>query len=115
MKFIAERRDDPTGRSVILGADPEFILRRRRSGRIVAANRYFPYRGSVGHDRLYARFLRGRPLAELRPAPASEPEELFPAYPPGHSQSDGQNGKPGRVHGGQSALCALSHRRAHPL
>ncbi len=77
MKFIAERRDDPTGRSVILGADPEFILRRRRSGRIVAANRYFPYRGSVGHDRLYARFLRGRPLAELRPAPASEPEELF--------------------------------------
>ena len=77
MKFIAERRDDPTGRSVILGADPEFILRRRRSGRIVAANRYFPYRGSVGHDRLYARFLRGRPLAELRPSPASEPEELF--------------------------------------
>lgn len=77
MKFIAERRDDPTGRTVVLGADPEFILRRRRTGRIVAANRYFPYRGSVGHDRLYARFLRGRPLAELRPAPSSEPEELF--------------------------------------
>lgn len=76
-QFIDERRYDPTGRTIVLGADPEFILRSRRTGRLVTANRFFPYRGLVGHDRLHARFLRGRPLAELRPAPSSEPEVLF--------------------------------------
>lgn len=76
-KFIDERRHDPTGKTIVMGADPEFILRSRRTGRLIIANRYFPYRGVVGHDRLFARHLRGRPLAELRPRPSTEPEQLF--------------------------------------
>lgn len=75
--YMDERRYDPSGRTVVLGADPEFILRSRRTGRLVTANRFFPYRGVVGHDRLLAKSLGGRPLAELRPAPSSEPEQLF--------------------------------------
>lgn len=76
-EFLAERRHDPADRTVVLGADPEFILRSRRTKRLVTANRFFPYKGVVGYDRLFARGLRGRPLAELRPRPAGEPEELF--------------------------------------
>lgn len=76
-QYIDERRYDPTGRTIVLGADPEFIMRSRRTGRIITANRFFPYRGPVGHDRLLAKSLGGRPLAELRPSPSTEPEQLF--------------------------------------
>jgi hypothetical protein len=75
-KYVEDKRFDPTGRTSVLGADPEFVLRRRSTGGLVNANRFFPYRGPVGHDRLLARSSKGRPLAEIRPAPASEPEVL---------------------------------------
>lgn len=76
-EYMARRRFDPSGRRVVLGADPEFILRRRSTGRLVTANRFFPYRGSVGHDRLLRRSYGGRPLAELRPAPSEDPHQLL--------------------------------------
>lgn len=75
--FMDQRRYTAEGRDVVLGADPEFILRHRRTKRIVTANRFFPYRGTVGHDRLLARRLRGRPLAELRPAPSPDPHQVY--------------------------------------
>lgn len=60
----------------LLGADPEFVLR-RPDGRVVPASRFFPKAGRVGCD---AVILPGRrvifPLVELRPAPAREPREL---------------------------------------
>lgn len=76
-QYIEDRRYNPFGRRVKLGADPEFMMRRRSNGRFVAASRFFPFRGMVGYDRLLRRRYGGRPLVELRPAPAEEPQELF--------------------------------------
>lgn len=76
-EYVQARRYDPSERRVVLGADPEFILRRRSTGRLVTANRFFPYRGTVGHDRLLRRSFGGRPLAELRPAPSEDPYQLL--------------------------------------
>lgn len=62
--------------SVMLGADPEFILR-SRLGKIIPASRYMERTGEVGCD---AVVLRGRrlihPLVELRPEPAADPLAL---------------------------------------
>ncbi|WP_051331220.1 putative amidoligase domain-containing protein [Aneurinibacillus terranovensis] len=64
---------------MMLGADPEFMLR-TPGGKLVVASRYFPKKGVVGCDRVW---LRGDlshkhlPLAELRPEPAQEPKELL--------------------------------------
>lgn len=76
-EYMNQHRYDPSDRQVVLGADPEFILRRRSTGRLVTANRFFPYRGMVGHDRLLRRSFGGRPLAELRPAPSADPHQLL--------------------------------------
>lgn len=66
------------GNEVVLGADPEFILRSRKSGRTVSASRFFSRWGTVGLDR--ACFVRNGvliyPLAEVRPAPSPDPLEL---------------------------------------
>nr|MBO2471691.1 hypothetical protein [Bacillota bacterium] len=66
------------GPEVVLGADPEFILRNRRTGRTVSAARFFPRWGVVGLDR--ACFKRNGvliyPLAEVRPPPSPDPLEL---------------------------------------
>lgn len=67
-----------TGQEVVLGADPEFILRNRRTGRTVSAARFFSRWGVVGLDR--ACFKRNGvliyPLAEVRPPPSPDPLEL---------------------------------------
>jgi len=67
-----------TGQEVVLGADPEFILRHRRTGRTVSAARFFSRWGVVGLDR--ACFKRNGvliyPLAEVRPPPSPDPLEL---------------------------------------
>lgn len=67
-----------TGPEVVLGADPEFVLRHRRTGRTVSAARFFSRWGVVGLDR--ACFKRNGvliyPLAEVRPAPSPDPLEL---------------------------------------
>lgn len=61
-----------------LGADPEFVLL-SPEGRIVPASRYFPPGDAVGSDSVVVRGVRRWPLAELRPAPANEPNALAAA------------------------------------
>ncbi|KAF0198048.1 MAG: hypothetical protein FD169_111 [Bacillota bacterium] len=62
---------------VSIGADPEFMLRDGRTGRLIMASRFFPRDGLVGCD---ARFVKGAvsgyPLAELRPEPSYSPLQL---------------------------------------
>ena len=59
---------------VSIGADPEFMLRDGRTGRLIMASQFFPKEGLVGCD---ARFVKGvvsgYPLAELRPEPSYSP------------------------------------------
>lgn len=70
--------DAPEAREILLGMDPEFVLRRPGpGGKIVSASRYFPHRGRVGSDSVRIGDKLVYPLAELRPSPAAEPRELF--------------------------------------
>lgn len=62
------------GKTVTLGADPEFVLV-APSG-LVAADRVFPLEGGIGCDAFRDRMTGEHPLAELRPAPAANPAEL---------------------------------------
>jgi hypothetical protein len=65
-------------RTLLLGMDPEFVLRRPGSGgKIVLASRFLERRGRVGCDSVRIGDKLVYPLAELRPSPAAEPEELF--------------------------------------
>lgn len=60
-----------------LGADPEFLLIHTASGRVIPASDYLPVRGPVGCDARVVNLRgRSRPLAELRPNPASSPAVL---------------------------------------
>lgn len=64
---------------VMLGADLEFALQ-NKAGRFLLASRFFPREGEVGCDRIWLKGDRTKqklPLAELRPAPSSDPEQLF--------------------------------------
>ncbi len=71
-RFMAPALDQ----SLLIGSDLEFMMKSRKQ-RIVLASRYFTPQGRIGCD---ARSLNGdkakRPLAELRPEPASSPERL---------------------------------------
>ena len=75
---LAAAGGESPGREVVLGADPEFILRSRRTGKTVSASRFFSRWGTVGLDR--ACFTRNGvliyPLAEVRPEPSPDPLEL---------------------------------------
>lgn len=72
-----ERNDGKTG-PLMLGMDPEFVLRRPgNGGKIVFASRFFERRGVVGCDSVRIGGQLMFPLAELRPPPAAEPRELF--------------------------------------
>lgn len=65
--------------SVMLGADPEFVLRNKTTGKMVLASRFFGKKGRVGCDHIWLRSDQTRrqlPLAELRPQPALEPRQL---------------------------------------
>lgn len=63
--------------SVILGADPEFVLRERSTGQMLAASDFFPRFGVVGCDRqIIDRVSHALALVELRPAPSASPAEL---------------------------------------
>lgn len=64
---------------VMLGADPEFVLRDKTTGKMVLASRFFGRKGSVGCDQIWLRGDQTRkklPLAEFRPEPAAEPRQL---------------------------------------
>ncbi|MDA8234745.1 MAG: hypothetical protein M0Z31_08120 [Clostridia bacterium] len=61
-----------------MGADPEFMLRNKVTKQMILASNFFPFNGIVGCDqRSVLGQRRQHPLAELRPAPAKEPVELF--------------------------------------
>ncbi|GAB7388341.1 hypothetical protein BSNK01_21780 [Bacillaceae bacterium] len=66
------------GDQVVLGADPEFILR-NAEGKLVLASRFFQKRGKVGCDDIWLRGDDTRtrlPLVELRPDPSADPRQL---------------------------------------
>jgi len=77
---LARRQATGLPSSAVLGADPEFMLASRRTGRMVPASRFFPRYGPVGCDRRTVWTPRPeRPLAEIRPRPRSNPQELVEA------------------------------------
>ena len=65
-----------TGGEAMLGADPEFMLMKSRTGRMMPASNFFPRLGIVGCDAIRTRDHRKRPVAEIRPEPAVSPLEL---------------------------------------
>lgn len=75
-RAMLDNRDN--AEEVVLGADPEFILRNRRTGRTVSAARFFSRWGVVGLDRVYFRRngVNFYPLAEVRPPPSPDPLQL---------------------------------------
>lgn len=75
-RYASERSVGGLPQPVMLGADPEFLLR-RPDGKVVAASRYMERSGKVGCDAVVLPQHRViLPLAELRPEPAAEPREL---------------------------------------
>jgi len=63
--------------SVVLGADPEFMMISPSTKRIIFASDFFPREGVVGYDnQSYFRDRRNHPIAELRPSPSSSPTQL---------------------------------------
>lgn len=61
----------------VLGADPEFLMRDRRQGKLVPASRYLPRHGRLGLDNHQLRGRPGiRPIGEVRPEPHADPDFL---------------------------------------
>ncbi|WP_260871015.1 putative amidoligase domain-containing protein [Paenibacillus xylanexedens] len=69
-----ERSHRPTP---ILGMDPEFLLVQMPESKIVPASRFLERTGIAGCDSVTVGGRRIYPVAELRPAPSSEPRELL--------------------------------------
>lgn len=61
---------------VLIGMDPEFILFNHNTGKVVPASRFLSHHGEAGCDVLRFQGRRLLPLAELRPAPGRDPEEV---------------------------------------
>ncbi|WNS44958.1 putative amidoligase domain-containing protein [Paenibacillus sp. MMS20-IR301] len=80
---------EPPGRTgLLMGMDPEFLLLRESTGRVVPASRYLPTDGIAGCDAgppgTYGVF----PVAELRPAPRGEPRALLAQLMSAAAQAD---------------------------
>jgi hypothetical protein len=61
---------------VLIGADPEFIMR-SNTGNLILASKYFPLRGKVGCDAIWLGQNRShKPLVEVRPEPTPDPQVL---------------------------------------
>lgn len=60
-----------------LGADPEFMMINSKNGRMVSASEFFPREGIVGCDNIRVPNRQQRPVAEIRPAPNTDPLELI--------------------------------------
>ena len=58
-----------------LGADPEFVVVEKATGQVLPASRFLPRPGAVGCDG-YTSAPGVYPVAELRPAPSSDPRRL---------------------------------------
>lgn len=71
-----KERDGANRHAVLLGADPEFVLR-RPDGHFVSASKYLDREGTVGCDAVVLSRSRViHPLAELRPKPSADPAGL---------------------------------------
>lgn len=76
IKNIFDVEENMAGKEIKLGADPEFMMINKKSGRIVSASDFFPRDGSVGCDNIRMPNRQARPVAELRPRPSYSPIEL---------------------------------------
>jgi len=63
-------------KEVKLGADPEFMIINRHTGKVVSASSFFPNKGMVGCDNIRMPNRQQRPVAELRPRPDKSPLQL---------------------------------------
>ncbi|OEH84794.1 hypothetical protein BHU72_08140 [Desulfuribacillus stibiiarsenatis] len=73
VQFIVNYTNDLNGTLPVIGADAEFMLRRK--GKMVLASKYFPKNGKIGCDaRTINRDQKKRPLAEIRPDPSTKPD-----------------------------------------
>ncbi|MBW4080383.1 hypothetical protein [Paenibacillus sp. S150] len=70
-------REQPGRPGLLLGMDPEFLLLRESTGRVVPASRYLPTDGVAGCDAGPPGTRGAFPVAELRPAPRGEPRALL--------------------------------------
>ncbi|MBR2564001.1 MAG: hypothetical protein IKE29_05195 [Paenibacillus sp.] len=61
----------------VLGMDPEFLLVQMPESKIVPASRFLERTGVAGCDSVTIGGRRVYPVAELRPAPSTEPRELL--------------------------------------
>ena len=72
---MSTRSIDPN--TVVLGADPEFVMFSPSLKRVVFASDFFSRDGLVGYDnQSYYRDRRNHPIAEIRPRPTSSPSHL---------------------------------------
>ncbi|WP_157764082.1 putative amidoligase domain-containing protein [Paenibacillus borealis] len=69
--------EQPDRAGLLMGMDPEFLLLRESTGRVVPASRYLPMDGAAGCDAGPPGTRGVFPVAELRPAPRGEPRALL--------------------------------------
>ncbi|WP_052421912.1 putative amidoligase domain-containing protein [Paenibacillus sp. FSL P4-0081] len=69
--------EQPGRAGLLMGMDPEFLLLRESTGRVVPASRYLPMDGAAGCDAGPPGTRGVFPVAELRPAPRGEPRALL--------------------------------------
>lgn len=74
---LALAQEQPGRPGLLLGMDPEFLLLREASGRVVPASRFLPLDGVAGCDAGPPGTQGLFPVAELRPAPRGEPRALL--------------------------------------
>jgi hypothetical protein len=75
-RFEAVENVEIAADKLLLGADPEFIMRSNK-GNLILASKYFPLRGKVGCDAIWLGQNRShKPLVEVRPEPSSDPRVL---------------------------------------
>ncbi|MFC3746478.1 hypothetical protein [Paenibacillus sp. GCM10012306] len=69
--------EQPGRPGLLMGMDPEFLLLRVDTGRVVPASRYLPMAGVAGCDAGPPGTRGAFPVAELRPKPRGEPRALL--------------------------------------
>ena len=74
---LALAQEQPGRPGLLMGMDPEFLLLRESSGRVVPASRFLPLDGVAGCDAGPPGTQGVFPVAELRPAPRGEPRALL--------------------------------------